>query len=294
MEAPQKYAQLTRDVSALLEDGIGRELLSKLVEAPKSDHHLLLDKDISAFFSKYYQLKKRHQEAHLTCAVLALTKSGEWSTPWPVLRVPGYRFTQLPRTPRCVRRVCAWGRLVGRGLLPFSCHDSQRGLMLRCQGPLHCCPIRALTCTSLQKESRFSGSFLSADGLLYRSCHCLMCWGYPCTLLGQQLLPGHQVLGPSPYLEGTLQYLGGKSIEKVHLLAGKSTLLNGLLGALVLPSSNVPETARITRIIHTPLGPGDVPQLVYTTAAGEERCIAGEYGIRDCPFHSLAVLMPVL
>ena len=80
MEAPQKYAQLTRDVGALLEDGIGRDLLSKLVEAPKSDHHLLLDKDISAFFSKYYQLRKRHQEAHLTCAVLALTKSGEWST----------------------------------------------------------------------------------------------------------------------------------------------------------------------------------------------------------------------
>ncbi len=34
--------------------------------------------------------------------------------------------------------------------------------------------------------------------------------------------------------------------------AGKSTLLNALLGSELLPMSNVPETARIVRIEHTP------------------------------------------
>lgn len=50
---------------------------------------------------------------------------------------------------------------------------------------------------------------------------------------------------------------------------------------MVLPSSNVPETARITRIVHTPLQDGEVPQLTYTTSDGEVRRIAGEYGIRE-------------
>ncbi len=34
-------------------------------------------------------------------------------------------------------------------------------------------------------------------------------------------------------------------------VAGKSTLLNALIGANCLPANNVPETARITRITHT-------------------------------------------
>ena len=33
--------------------------------------------------------------------------------------------------------------------------------------------------------------------------------------------------------------------------AGKSTVLNALIGARVLPTSNVPETARITRLRHS-------------------------------------------
>jgi hypothetical protein len=62
--------------------------------------------------------------------------------------------------------------------------------------------------------------------------------------------------------------------------AGKSTLLNALLGSMLLPSSNVPETARITRITHTPLAEGQPPRLIYTTATGESREILGEYAIR--------------
>jgi len=49
---------------------------------------------------------------------------------------------------------------------------------------------------------------------------------------------------------------------------------------MLLPSSNVPETARITRITHTPLAEGQPPRLIYTTATGESREILGEYAIR--------------
>jgi hypothetical protein len=72
--------------------------------------------------------------------------------------------------------------------------------------------------------------------------------------------------------------------------AGKSTLLNALLGAVVLPSSNVPETARITRITHTILQEGQPPQLNYKTAQGDLRTIVGEYAIRESLFHRTATL----
>ena len=62
---------------------------------------------------------------------------------------------------------------------------------------------------------------------------------------------------------------------------------------MVLPSSNVPETARITRIVHTPLQDGEVPQLTYTTSNGEVRRIAGEYGIRERPLPVASQLFPV-
>ncbi len=66
------------------------------------------------------------------------------------------------------------------------------------------------------------------------------------------------------------------------LYTGKSTLLNALLGAICLPSSNVPETARITRIIHTPLEDGKQPELTYQPSGGlDKRTIVGEYGIRE-------------
>ena len=86
-------------------------------------------------------------------------------------------------------------------------------------------------------------------------------------------------------------------INVTILYAGKSTLLNALLGAICLPSSNVPETARITRIIHTPLKDGKQPQLTYQPSGShEQRTIVGEYGIRKlfaslhcalCKFHSI-------
>ena len=68
------------------------------------------------------------------------------------------------------------------------------------------------------------------------------------------------------------------------LNTGKSTLLNALLGAICLPSSNVPETARITRIIHTPLKDGKQPELTYQPSTShEKRTVVGEYGIRELP-----------
>lgn len=75
MEAPRKYAELKGDVTTLLED-TGR-FLGRLVEAPKTDggHQLLLDTKLSDFFAKYTDLKRR-KEGGLSCAVLALTKSG--------------------------------------------------------------------------------------------------------------------------------------------------------------------------------------------------------------------------
>ena len=46
-------------------------------------------------------------------------------------------------------------------------------------------------------------------------------------------------------------------LEAVHIACagcstGKSTLLNALIGARILPTSNVPETARIARLQHAP------------------------------------------
>ena len=45
------------------------------------------------------------------------------------------------------------------------------------------------------------------------------------------------------------------------LVAGKSTLLNALTASSCLPSNNVPETARITKLIHTGLQAGEQPWL---------------------------------
>jgi len=35
-----------------------------------------------------------------------------------------------------------------------------------------------------------------------------------------------------------------------HLLSGKSTLINALVGDELLPMNNVPETARICKVVH--------------------------------------------
>ena len=61
-------------------------------------------------------------------------------------------------------------------------------------------------------------------------------------------------------------------------------MLNALLGAICLPSSNVPETARITRIIHTPSKDGRQPELTYQPSNSQERrTIITEQGIRASP-----------
>ena len=60
-------------------DRIGEDLLTKMVEAPKTseNHQFLLDKELNRFYTNFYALKERHQAGQLSCAVLALTKSGE-------------------------------------------------------------------------------------------------------------------------------------------------------------------------------------------------------------------------
>ena len=57
--------------------------------------------------------------------------------------------------------------------------------------------------------------------------------------------------------------------------AGKSTLLNALIGANCLPANNVPETARITRITHTPYQ----AQLLDNTS-GQNKVVTGEEDIK--------------
>jgi hypothetical protein len=80
MEAPRIYADLLTDVTDVL-DEMGK-FLGRLVEAPATDggHQLRLDSELNQFYSKYYELKRRHKEGSLSCAVLALTKSGTLKT----------------------------------------------------------------------------------------------------------------------------------------------------------------------------------------------------------------------
>ncbi|CAL8468472.1 g8012 [Coccomyxa elongata] len=100
---------------------------------------------------------------------------------------------------------------------------------------------------------------------------------------------GHQLLLDTKLSDFFARYTelkrrkeGGLSCAVLALTkSGKSTLLNALLGAVILPSSNVPETARITRITHTVLQEGQPPQLSYTSAQGEQRIIVGDYAIRE-------------
>lgn len=61
--------------------------------------------------------------------------------------------------------------------------------------------------------------------------------------------------------------------------SGKSTLLNALLGDLVLPSNNVPETARIVRVQHAP--ERTTPLLSYTAGGGGHVEIEGAALVRD-------------
>ncbi len=44
---------------------------------------------------------------------------------------------------------------------------------------------------------------------------------------------------------------------------GKSTVINALIGATILPSNNVPETARIVAVEHTRLDGHQKPFLTY-------------------------------
>jgi len=75
MEGPQRYLELSRDVSATLHD-IGRFLGGLVEGGPDGGHQLLLDQELTGLFTRFYQLKSRHQDRALSCAVLALTKSG--------------------------------------------------------------------------------------------------------------------------------------------------------------------------------------------------------------------------
>ena len=75
MEGPQRYLELSRDVSATLHN-IGRFLGGLVEGGPDGGHQLLLDQELTGLFTRFYQLKARHQDRALSCAVLALTKSG--------------------------------------------------------------------------------------------------------------------------------------------------------------------------------------------------------------------------
>ena len=75
MEGPQRYLVLSRDVSDILQE-IGRFLGGLVEGGSDGGYQLLLDQELSSYFQRFYQLKARHQDRALSCAVLALTKSG--------------------------------------------------------------------------------------------------------------------------------------------------------------------------------------------------------------------------
>lgn len=80
MEGPQRYLELSKDVSANLQD-IGRFLGGLVEGGSDGGHQVLLDQELNGYFQRFYQLKARHQDRALSCAVLALTKSGALSDP---------------------------------------------------------------------------------------------------------------------------------------------------------------------------------------------------------------------
>ncbi|KAK9809277.1 hypothetical protein WJX73_000125 [Symbiochloris irregularis] len=63
--------------------------------------------------------------------------------------------------------------------------------------------------------------------------------------------------------------------------SGKSTLLNSLIGEVILPSTNVPETARISTIQHAHLGPGEHPTLTYTLQDRSTHIVKSSSAIYD-------------
>jgi hypothetical protein len=72
-----QYAQYREDIDGILCD-VGK-LLGDLVEAPRAEvneANALIDGHLQQFFKAYYDLKSRHDDAALSVAVMALTKSG--------------------------------------------------------------------------------------------------------------------------------------------------------------------------------------------------------------------------
>ena len=59
-------------------------------------------------------------------------------------------------------------------------------------------------------------------------------------------------------------------------------MLNAFIGSTILPSNNIPETARIVAIKHLPGATGEQATLTYTDR-GETIRVEGEDGIRECP-----------
>ena len=72
------------------------------------------------------------------------------------------------------------------------------------------------------------------------------------------------------------------SVPSLNFLgvAGKSTLLNALIGSTLLPSTNVPETARICQIQHSPGLSSQDSTLTYQ-AVGQAKIVQGAAGIRE-------------
>ena len=76
MEGPQRYMDLSKDVTYAL-DKVGH-FLGRLVDGGTFDggHRPLIDKELGSYFTRFFQLKERNDGNALSCAVLALTKSG--------------------------------------------------------------------------------------------------------------------------------------------------------------------------------------------------------------------------
>lgn len=100
LSSAEAYSDLRGEATQLLND-IGQSLTC-LLDAPASDGHaeahIDLTKQLGAFFSCYYKLRKRLERDSLSVAVLALTKSGGSLLNWLDQQLP---CMDILRPARC-------------------------------------------------------------------------------------------------------------------------------------------------------------------------------------------------
>ena len=86
MVAPEELQSFRAGINSVLDDvGV---LLGELTEGSPAheEAHVAIDEQLQHFFQSYYSLRQRHEQAQLSVAVLALTKSGKAGVVMPFQR----------------------------------------------------------------------------------------------------------------------------------------------------------------------------------------------------------------